>query len=607
MHGLAFTKGHGTENDFVLVPDPEGRHDLTPDEVRALADRRAGVGGDGVIRVVPTRLADDPAVRAQSGQAAWFMDYRNADGSVSEMCGNGTRVFAAYLLREGLERGGEFAIATRAGPQAGAHRQRRGMPSTWAPPASTTPRAPGRPGSMPSSTPTADRSCRGCVSTSATRTPSSSCRRPWRWATSISAWPRTWPRTQSAGTNVEFVQILGSGHIAMRVHERGVGETRSCGTGAVAAAAATRWWDGADDTNREWTVDVPGGRLTVTFTDAGTAELAGPRSPRRRRDLDRRCRLRSETEPGPLGHPGSRLGAEVSDGVQPHRTARTHPLSVPEPVVHKAARAGAQWWLDALPELVADLERDWRITVGRALGGGTEAFVAEATTAEGERAVLKLVLPQGLDAARHEITTLRLADGQGCARLLRDDATRGALLVERLGSVAGRCRVQLLAAAGDPRRPLRAGMASPPPTLAFRPGRRRPAISSTSSNDSGPSSTACLLPPGRRLCPGVRPATGRRALNGARPSLFMRTSTRGTPCVALTGAMRSSTPTGCSRSRKRIWASCCVRTPTTCSPGILGRGTTWLARRTGTDPIAIWEWGAIERVSTGLLLCFPSG
>ena len=98
MHGLAFTKGHGTENDFVLVPDPEGRHDLTPDEVRALADRR-----------------DDPAVRAQSGQAAWFMDYRNADGSVSEMCGNGTRVFAAYLLREGLERGGEFAIATRAG------------------------------------------------------------------------------------------------------------------------------------------------------------------------------------------------------------------------------------------------------------------------------------------------------------------------------------------------------------------------------------------------------------------------------------------------------------------------------------------------------------
>ena len=62
----------------------------------------------------------------------------------------------------------------------------------------------------------------------------------------------------------------------MRVHERGVGETRSCGTGAVAAAAATRWWDGPDDTNREWTVDVPGGRLTVTFTDAGTAELAGP-------------------------------------------------------------------------------------------------------------------------------------------------------------------------------------------------------------------------------------------------------------------------------------------------------------------------------------------
>ena len=74
MSGLAFTKGHGTENDFVLVADPDGRLDLRPEQVRALADRRAGIGADGVIRVVPTHLADDPDLRAQSGFAPGLMD-----------------------------------------------------------------------------------------------------------------------------------------------------------------------------------------------------------------------------------------------------------------------------------------------------------------------------------------------------------------------------------------------------------------------------------------------------------------------------------------------------------------------------------------------------
>ena len=113
--GLAFTKGHGTENDFVLVPDLDGVLDLLPSQVARLADRRAGIGGDGVIRVVPTRAAAEEDVRSQSSEADWFMDYRNADGSPAEMCGNGTRVFAAYLRREGLETADEFPIATRAG------------------------------------------------------------------------------------------------------------------------------------------------------------------------------------------------------------------------------------------------------------------------------------------------------------------------------------------------------------------------------------------------------------------------------------------------------------------------------------------------------------
>ncbi|OLP53785.1 diaminopimelate epimerase, partial [Salmonella enterica subsp. enterica serovar Javiana] len=110
-----FTKGHGTENDFVLVPDLEGARPLSQEQAARLADRHAGIGGDGVIRVVPTALASEALVLQQASSARWFMDYRNADGSLAEMCGNGTRVFAAYLRREGLETADEFAIATRAG------------------------------------------------------------------------------------------------------------------------------------------------------------------------------------------------------------------------------------------------------------------------------------------------------------------------------------------------------------------------------------------------------------------------------------------------------------------------------------------------------------
>src|SRR3954462_2449013 len=113
---MRFSKGHGTENDFVLVPDPDGLLDLTPDRVRRLADRRAGIGGDGVIRVVRSGAA--PEVADQAVDAEWFMDYRNADGSLAEMGGNGIRVFARYLLREGLVEGAKpFRVATRNGPK----------------------------------------------------------------------------------------------------------------------------------------------------------------------------------------------------------------------------------------------------------------------------------------------------------------------------------------------------------------------------------------------------------------------------------------------------------------------------------------------------------
>ena len=111
--GQRFLKGHGTENDFVLLPDLDGRLALTPERVSRLCDRRAGLGGDGVLRVVPAALEPDAAPWADD--AHWFMDYRNADGSAAEMCGNGIRVYARYLVRAGLAEPGHLRLATRDG------------------------------------------------------------------------------------------------------------------------------------------------------------------------------------------------------------------------------------------------------------------------------------------------------------------------------------------------------------------------------------------------------------------------------------------------------------------------------------------------------------
>src|SRR5580765_5468393 len=110
---IRFAKGHGTENDFVLLPDPDGGLELTPARVAALCDRRRGIGADGLLRVVRwSALGDGPV--PEPG-VEWFMDYRNADGSIAEMCGNGVRVYARYLAERGWVSGREFPLGTRAG------------------------------------------------------------------------------------------------------------------------------------------------------------------------------------------------------------------------------------------------------------------------------------------------------------------------------------------------------------------------------------------------------------------------------------------------------------------------------------------------------------
>ncbi len=246
---MRFLKGHGTQNDFVLLPDPNGTLVLTCELVQRLCDRRAGIGADGVLRVVPTAYV--PEAAALADQAEWFMDYRNADGSIAQMCGNGVRVYARYLVSAGLAPASRLRLATRGGvkevmvnPESvvvdmglavvGDAVDIDGVPATFV--------DMGNPHAVVHVTSVADL---GVLD-------------PAR-----------------KDLNVEYVEAVAPDHLRMRVHERGVGETRSCGTGACAAVVATVLRTGTPR-GSAFLVDVPGGRLIVTWQEDGHVLLEGP-------------------------------------------------------------------------------------------------------------------------------------------------------------------------------------------------------------------------------------------------------------------------------------------------------------------------------------------
>ena len=269
---MRFAKGHGTGNDFVLVPDPDGEQDLTPELVRALCDRHFGIGADGVLRVVRTTALDHSQLAGGDqarlpADAEWFMDYRNADGSVAEMCGNGIRVFARYLIEEGLARGPEVAVATRAGLRT-VHADGDGQFTVDM----------GAVELLGEGAVEADGQLLAGFAISVGN-PHLACvvDQPLE-AIDLSA-PRVLGQAARAdGVNVEVVRVVGAREIAMRVHERGSGLTLSCGTGAVAAAAAAALTAGERPASwlpAPWTVHVPGGTLAVTLA-ARTSLLAGP-------------------------------------------------------------------------------------------------------------------------------------------------------------------------------------------------------------------------------------------------------------------------------------------------------------------------------------------
>ncbi|HEV2452236.1 MAG TPA: diaminopimelate epimerase [Streptosporangiaceae bacterium] len=267
---MRFAKGHGTENDFVILPDPDGAVDLTGTLAARLCDRRAGVGGDGVLRA--TRVASSLA--GANGGAEWFMDYRNADGSLAEMCGNGIRVFARYLIEHGLTASDEFGVATRAGTRQvraepdGAITVDMGLPRVLGPGRALLAGQPFDGLAVSLGNPHL-----ACVASD----PLDSF--------DLSRPPVLDPGQFPEGANFELVRIAGAGHIEMRVYERGCGPTRSCGTGAVAAAVAAAAATapaatvtapaGAPVPAGTWTVDLPGGRLRVIL-GRETSFLSGP-------------------------------------------------------------------------------------------------------------------------------------------------------------------------------------------------------------------------------------------------------------------------------------------------------------------------------------------
>ncbi|MFI0777250.1 diaminopimelate epimerase [Streptomyces sp. NPDC021212] len=286
---LRFLKGHGTENDFVIVPDLDGHLELSAAAVARICDRRAGVGGDGLIRVV--RSSAHPEARAMAAEAEWFMDYRNSDGSIAEMCGNGVRVFARYLQRAGLAEEGDLTIATRAGlrhvhiAKAAGGAGESGAPDAGADGGAITVGM----GKAVLPEPGADGGITVAVGDRTWSARNVSMGNPHAvafvddlgQAGDLFTAPAVHPASAYPdGVNVEFVVDRGSRHIAMRVHERGSGETRSCGTGACAVMVAAARRDGADPgvTGRPvtYTVDVPGGRLVISERPDGTVEMTGP-------------------------------------------------------------------------------------------------------------------------------------------------------------------------------------------------------------------------------------------------------------------------------------------------------------------------------------------
>lgn len=282
---VAVSKGHGTRNDFVLLHDPEGKWAVSPELVGALCDRRSGIGGDGLIRAVRVGAGTADVPDIDTGDAQWFMDYRNHDGSVAQMCGNGVRVMCAYLAALGyvdvqdpvLARTG-VPIATRAGVKVvypvsaiteGGVLWRVDM-GAW----KTGETLHAWPEQVQVSPTGSQKQHPGVVVTTGNpHVVVELASHAELVELDLTSAPAVVPQVPEQ-PNVEFV-VVSEGSLTMRVFERGSGETMSCGTGACAAALAVWQARGSNPSEASWRVHVPGGELVIDC-EAERVWMTGP-------------------------------------------------------------------------------------------------------------------------------------------------------------------------------------------------------------------------------------------------------------------------------------------------------------------------------------------
>lgn len=253
MATLTLTYGHGTENDFLLLLDEADRIQISPDAIAKFCNRQSGIGADGFIRMVKR-------------DGIWFMDYRNSDGSLAEMCGNGIRVMARYLVDHQLQKSGLFPIDTRAG------RKFLAVPDSGEISVNM-----GRVEEIPDEVQVHQNGrIWPALHIDIGNPHAVAFVESLDQVGSLERAPEVRPEdSYPEGTNVEFVEVLSDSEVRMRVHERGSGETRSCGTGVCAVALATTIHN-QQRLPSTWTVHVPGGTLKVEIDGHSNAVLTGP-------------------------------------------------------------------------------------------------------------------------------------------------------------------------------------------------------------------------------------------------------------------------------------------------------------------------------------------
>ena len=273
-------------------------------------------------------------------------------------------------------------------------------------------------------------------------------------------------------------------------------------------------------------------------------------------------------------------------------------IEVPEIVRNKAVAVGAEAWLEALPDLVVGLQREWELTLGRTYTSGTEALVLDAMLGGGEPAVLKLLLPRDRDLARYEITALRLADGDGCARLLRDDVDRGALLLERLGP-----------SLFDLRRPIDERLAVLA-DLAVRVWRPAPGSGLPTGAEKGRWLGEHIVrvwdeldhPCDERTIEHALACAERRvAAHDEERAVLVHGDIQQWNALQSDGGFKLVDPDGLLAEPEYDLGIIMREDPVELMEGDPRARARWLAERTGCDAEAIWEWGVVERVSTGLI------